>query len=181
MVRESANTSAPNMIVTLNIEAANQILARFNYAKANPFLNKTLAGLDKIPATADLFETDAYDGYAADLLAYLDDFPGVGAAVAAKILHQKRPKLIPIFDVLARRALNIPYTYGAGGVSYRPLFDCFRRFTSYSENAMAFEKLVLWVNTATSHGRECQLSRVRTLDILAWSVIWYRDPFANGR
>jgi hypothetical protein len=35
MVRESANTSAPNMIVTLNIEAANQILARFNYAKAN--------------------------------------------------------------------------------------------------------------------------------------------------
>jgi hypothetical protein len=178
MLRQPANTSAPDMIVMENIEAANQILARFKYEKAEPFINKPLPGLDKIPADADLFETEKYDGYAADILAYLDDFDGLDVSVASKILHQKRPKLVPIFDVLARRALNIPWTRGTGGAVYEPLFTCFRAFTSHGENGAALDKLASWVNTETEVGRECQLSRVRTLDILAWSVIWYRDPFA---
>ena len=180
MVRGSANTSAPNMIVTENIEAANQILARFKYEKAEPFINKPLPGLDKIPIDADLFETDKYDSYAADVLLYLDDFDGVDVSVASKILHQKRPKLVPIFDALARRALNIPWTRGSNSAAYEPLFTCFRSFTSSGENRAALDKLASWVNTSTELGRECQLSRVRTLDILAWSVIWYRDPFASS-
>jgi hypothetical protein len=144
MLRGAANMSAPNMIVMENIEAANQILARFKYEKAEPFLNKPVPALDKIPTDADLFETGKYDGYAADVLAYLDDFDGLDVSVASKILHQKRPKLVPIFDVLARRALNIPWTRGSGGAVYEPLFACFRMFTTHGDNAAALDKLVSW-------------------------------------
>ncbi|HEY4330157.1 MAG TPA: DUF6308 family protein [Phycisphaerae bacterium] len=173
MVREPANSSVPHAVVCLNIQAANQIRARLAYAKAQPFLNKPLPGLNEIPIDADIFETDQYDGNAAGVLHYLASFNGIKTSVASKILHQKRPRLVPIFDELARRALYIPWTRGSSSTSYKPLFAYFRRFISYADNAAALDKLVLWVNSRTKHGRECQFSKVRTLDILAWSVIQY--------
>jgi hypothetical protein len=178
MLREPWNLAEPNIFTEQNIEAVNLMNARFSYAKAKHLIGQPIPALEMIPLDADLFATDRYVGIAADIVCWLDDFDGLDVSVATKLLHMKRPAMIPIFDALARRAIDIPWRHGAGGAAYEPLFGDFRDFASHGDNAVALDLLRNWINAETESGRRFGLPRVRVLDTLAWSVIWYRDPFA---
>ncbi len=177
LLRESWNTSSPNAFCRQNIEAANFMGARLSYARAELMLAQPIPGLDMIPTNADLFETEKFDGIAGDVIKNLDDFTGVDVAVASKLLYQKRPGFFPVFDTLARRALGIAWSSGEAPADYLLLFTWHRRFLKHARNSDAVTLLTEWLNTQTDLGRELRFSRVRALDMLAWSLINYQDPF----
>jgi hypothetical protein len=125
-VREEWNTSSPNEFRSKNIEATNKMGGRLSYNGSKVMLDEEIPALKKIPLAADLFETEKFDGIAGDILMYLDGFTGVDVAVASKLLYQKRPGLVPIFDSLTRRAMGIAWSRGEAPADYLLLFTWHR-------------------------------------------------------
>jgi len=61
------------------------------------------AGLSRVPPSAKLTAADARESYGdglSDLLAAICQVKGVGPSIATKLLHKKRPDLIPVVDSL---------------------------------------------------------------------------------
>lgn len=177
MIREDWNTSTPNKLVDRNIEAANAIGARYKYQPDDPLVQVPIPALERIPVNADAFETDQFDGIAADILSYLDDFKGVDVSVASKLMHQKRSSYFPIFDMQARRVLGVPWTRGYGSSDYQLLFTWYREAAFQDDNVATITRVADRLNSETDEGRRFCFARVRVLDILAWGISQYRDPF----
>ncbi|MCA1712682.1 MAG: DUF6308 family protein [Actinobacteria bacterium] len=126
-----------------------------------------LSGVASLPGVAMEDADDAAIGAVADLFAVLDQSPyagkGVRGTILSKVLHRKRPDLVPLYDS------RIFESYTAAGAIPRAAHRSWREFMQLLCRQMrddlraeqaAFDELV-----QVAGG---ELSRLRILDILVW-------------
>lgn len=89
-------------------------------------------------------------------LTHVQGCRGLSSVAVTKILHRKRPDLVPINDSLVRQFYNVE----RGG--YQTLFETLHY--DLAENTALLDKLRAGYTTAD--GRE--MSRLRALDIMVW-------------
>ena len=129
-----------------------------------------LAGVADLPAVPIEQADDDAIGQVADLFAVLDEAPyagkGVRGTILSKVLHRKRPDLVPLYDS------RIFESYTAPGAIPRAAHRTWREFmqllcTQMREDLRsesdAFDELVGVAGDAGA-----LLSRLRILDILVW-------------
>ena len=129
-----------------------------------------LAGVADLPAVALQDAEDDVVEQVAALFAVLDEAPyagrGVRGTILSKVLHRKRPDLVPLYDS------RIFESYTAPGALPRSAHRTWREFMNgllrqmradLRDNARAFDFLQ---QTARSAGAE--LTRLRVLDVLVW-------------
>jgi len=179
-IRQQWNLADPHSICAENLNAARLIHAQgFSNSTFDTFLGQPFRGLVDIPADADLFTTTRFDRPAAIALAILDDLRGIATANSTKILHQKRPGLIPILDEFVRRALNLTWNEHEGIPGYLRHFERYRAFRDVGENRAALDTIIARLPSSEArHFADKPL--VRIVDALAWSLIYYRDPFRSS-
>jgi hypothetical protein len=126
-----------------------------------------LTGVASLPQVSIEDADDAAIGAVADLFAVLDEAPyagkGVRGTILSKVLHRKRPDLVPLYDS------RIFESYTAPGAIPRAAHRSWREFMELLCTQMrddlraeqeAFDELV-----EVAGG---ELSRLRILDILVW-------------
>jgi len=113
----SWNTARPNQITRENVDNANRIHARLGAPQLQGLLGRDIPQLHSIPLDADLLTTDAYDSFAAKVLADLDDWPRVDAANATKLAYQKRRSFFPIRGIYLTQVAPRCSVWGYGGLS----------------------------------------------------------------
>jgi hypothetical protein len=129
-----------------------------------------LGGIASLPAVPLESADDAVVGQVADLFAVLDEAPyagkGVRGTIISKVLHRKRPDLVPLYDS------RIFESYTAPGAIERSTHRSWREFMALLCTQMrddlqaetdAFDELV---GIAGDEG--ALLTRLRILDILVW-------------
>jgi hypothetical protein len=129
-----------------------------------------LNGIASLPAVPLEAADDAAVEKVADLFAVLDEAPyagkGVRGTIISKVLHRKRPDLVPLYDS------RIFESYTAPGVLERSTHRSWREFMALlcqqmradlQTEAEAFDNLV---GVAGDTG--ALLTRLRILDILVW-------------
>ncbi len=152
---------APNLIGT-EVDRSRFLLLRE--------LLPRIAGVADLPAVALQDADDAVVGEVAALFAVLDDAPyagrGVRGTILSKVLHRKRPDLVPLYDS------RIFESYTAPGAIERSAHRTWRasmtlllqhmRADLQREQA-AFDELV-----EVAAGAGARLTRLRVLDVLVW-------------
>ncbi len=126
-----------------------------------------IAGVAALPPVTLADADDATVGAVADLFAVLDEAPyagkGVRGTILSKVLHRKRPDLVPLYDS------RIFESYTAPGVIPRAAHRSWREFmellcTAMREDlrqeAASFDRL--------AQASEGAVSPLRILDILVW-------------
>ena len=129
-----------------------------------------LSGVADLPATPLEEADDALVGQVADLFAVLDEAPyagkGVRGTIISKVLHRKRPDLVPLYDS------RIFESYTAPGAIERSAHRSWREFMALlcgqmrddlQAESAAFDDLVGVAGDAGA-----LLTRLRILDILVW-------------
>ena len=129
-----------------------------------------LAGVADLPAVPIEEADDAAIAQVADLFAVLDQAPyagkGVRGTILSKVLHRKRPDLVPLYDS------RIFESYTAPGAIPRAAHRSWREFMQLlctqlrddlRAEADAFDELVGVAGDAGA-----LLTRLRILDILVW-------------
>lgn len=150
-----------------------------------PFLDTPLPELAAIPTEADLIESSDLDvdlalECAAALLFRLC-VPLVKDTTATRLLHLKRPRLIPVSDAHTRRALGVDARLAPAARATsvaRGLRELGRR------NAEALAQLKVYADSTTKVVRDAvPLSKASLLDILLWVEEARRgaDPFWSRR
>lgn len=176
-IRQPWNADNPNCLTEQNLTVARLIHAQgFRNDDLADLLNRPIAALAEIPLDGDLFATEEHDRAAAMAMGLLDEFKGINVANATKLLHQKRPGMFPILDSFVRRAIGLCWPEAEGQAGYQQLLREYRAFLKHDENTPALQHIIQGLGEAeTEHfvGKP----RVRVLDALAWSVIYYQDPF----
>jgi hypothetical protein len=109
-----AGLTSPDEIVEADITAVNRTMrARSRRASWASLLAGDQPWLSAIPINLDLVHADEDDWQAIDGDALLSAAiaacirPGIGLAVATKVLHLKRPRLVPILDSLVAQMLGV--------------------------------------------------------------------------
>lgn len=161
-----------NDIISLrNIEVANKLFARISKDTAKEFMknSEVRTSLSKVEnkALGDLSNADweSVRSTVSQLLVNACKITGVGLAVATKVLHLKRPKLIPILDSYIIKLLfdrNMPQNKDRLPLLGIEAMDIIRK--DLIANREEFQEL----------GRRLadlpiQLETVRLYDILAWT------------
>lgn len=127
--------------------------------------------LAAIPHEPDSWRT--YDFYAAPrplekLLALLDGVKEVRLAVGTKILHRKRPDLIPILDSVVQ---TLDYTHAAT-VLYDPPGYCTMDWLRHlRDDVLLNEEILAFARSAVLEGGGPSLSLLRVYDILRWCAV----------
>jgi hypothetical protein len=174
-LNEPWNTSRPHVLTEDNFRNTRRVKAQgWTYEKTRRLRSRVMPELEAIPPWADLLETRVFDSALVKLVFALYDRPGIQIANACKLLYQKRPRLVPILDQYARRAFNIPWVRGeedAVSLAIRRI----REVASYKSNAASLSALVDWLRECPEVTHHIPLSRLRILDILAWSTVQRRD------
>jgi hypothetical protein len=129
-----------------------------------------LAGVATLPAVPLEQADDALVEQVADLFAVLDEAPyagkGVRGTIISKVLHRKRPDLVPLYDS------RIFESYTATGGIERSTHRSWREFMALlcaqmradlQSEADAFDELIGIAGDAGA-----LLTRLRILDILVW-------------
>ncbi len=129
-----------------------------------------IAGVAQLPGNALQDATDGELEKVADLFAVLDDAPyagrGVRGTILSKVLHRKRPDLVPLYDS------RIFESYTAPGAIERAAHRTWREFmmllltqmrADLQKEAEAFDQLL-----AIAEASGVRLTRLRVLDILVW-------------
>jgi hypothetical protein len=129
-----------------------------------------LQGVADLPQVALEDADDAAIGAVADLFAVLDQAPyagkGVRGTIISKVLHRKRPDLVPLYDSRIFESYTAP-----GGIersahrSWREFMSllCHQMRADLQTEADAFDELVGVAGDAGA-----LLTRLRILDILVW-------------
>jgi hypothetical protein len=102
----------PYQLCEADLHLANRMIARMGGAEIAAVLGRRAqveAALALVPATATLAgpEGTVPWGPLRELYAALDGLPGIGLARATKILHKKRPALVPVLDEVVVRYLDL--------------------------------------------------------------------------
>lgn len=129
-----------------------------------------IAGVAQLPGTPIQDATDAELEQVADLFAVLDDAPyagrGVRGTILSKVLHRKRPDLVPLYDS------RIFESYTAPGAIERAAHRTWREFmmllltqmrADLQRESDAFDLLL-----ASAEASGVRMTRLRALDILVW-------------
>ena len=129
-----------------------------------------LSGISSLPPVPLESADDATVEQVADLFAVLDKAPysgkGVRGTIISKVLHRKRPDLVPLYDS------RIFESYTAPGAIERSTHRSWREFMSLlchqmradlQAEAAAFDELIGVAGDAGA-----LLTRLRILDILVW-------------
>lgn len=129
-----------------------------------------IAGVAQLPGTSIQEASDAELEQVADLFAVLDAAPyagrGVRGTILSKVLHRKRPDLVPLYDS------RIFESYTAPGAIERPAHRTWQEFmmllltqmrSDLRQESDAFDLLI-----ATAEASGARLTRLRALDILVW-------------
>jgi hypothetical protein len=126
--------------------------------------------LDRIGTEASLSDPDPDLGPLADLFSLLDDTSrdGIRMTILSKILHRKRPRMIPLWDTHSltcySRGEACPVPEQRGGTRQEYALDVTRAM-----HADLRAGKPLWEEVARlSTGRE--LTELRALDIVAWTL-----------
>jgi hypothetical protein len=129
-----------------------------------------LAGIATLPAVPLEQADDALVERVADLFAVLDEAPyagkGVRGTIISKVLHRKRPDLVPLYDSRIFESYTAP-----GGIersthrSWREFMAllCAQMRADLQSEADAFDELIGIAGDAGA-----LLTRLRILDILVW-------------
>ncbi len=142
--------------------------ARSSYSNWNRLFKRgTLAGLRAIKPEIDVFltsDSEWTEQHVMDNLAWvfaLVTGKGIGIAVATKILHLKRPRLIPVCDSYVLRLMGIPGQNAGSGVA---LVECLR--TLRTQWTPPLQKL-----QRSLRDRGYDRSLVRIADAVMWSAL----------
>jgi hypothetical protein len=174
-ISSEENLSSPNALTRANFEAARRISSLgWSYDGVEHLIGVEMPELVEIPLDADFLDTRAYDALVGEMVRRLCETRGIKIANATKLLHQKRPGLIPVLDAFARQAVGCGWGRsdtdpGAAQVTQRGM-DCFRKVAQWGDNLAAVETL----RTRAATDPTLKLgtpTRLRVLDILAWGVI----------
>ena len=105
---------SPDKILDVDITTVNTTMrARSSHASWAPVIAEAQTWLRNIPRDLDLIEADEseWEGCNGDALLSAAIGPclrrGIGLAVATKVLHLKRPRLVPILDSLVAQMLGV--------------------------------------------------------------------------
>ncbi len=136
-----------------------------------------ISGIAQLPPVALQDAPDDVLDAVADLFGVLDEAPyagrGVRGTILSKVLHRKRPDLVPLYDS------RIFESYTAPGAIERSLHRSWRESmtlllrqmrTDLTEERAAFDTLVAVAEAAGS-----PVTRLRALDILVWRTaeVWH--------
>jgi hypothetical protein len=169
-VQSDATRACPNCLTEDNFRQTKNVNSQgWSYQHVTPLIGRTLPQLERIPLDADLFATSEFDGHVVNLISELVKTRGIQFPNATKLLYQKRPGLIPIFDDLARRAMGF---YWIKSNEEAALFGLkkFRELGNYGRNREALTRLQSWLASEPRLTGGLTLSRLRILDILAWGL-----------
>jgi len=150
----------------------------WSYKGVERFLDRTLPQLERIPLSADLFDSEAHDGAIGDLIDVLNGQPGILIANSCKIFYQKRPAAVPILDQYARCVFNVPWGDEDDDI-VTPALRNIRRVAAYGSNPQTLANLNDWLRDNPHVTNGLSLSRLRVLDILAWGVMRQRNDAAG--
>lgn len=141
------------------------------YAALQAVRPRLQAALDGI--SPELSLADADPGQVADLgelFAVLDDpgIPGARGTILSKLLHRKRPALIPLYDEQVRRLYqdgpNAPVPAIAAPRSWQEFWVLY----SLAVQADLRRELPFWQHIATLAPGPPPVTPLRALDIVAW-------------
>ncbi|HEU0132395.1 MAG TPA: DUF6308 family protein [Mycobacteriales bacterium] len=128
------------------------------------------SGMGSLPATPLEDTDDAGIAAVARCFAVLDEpvyvRAGARGTIVSKVLHRKRPDLIPLYDSRIWTAYTVSGAIGRG--SHRPWVEvmqalCHSMRADIRHNRAEFEAL-----RATAAGQGARLTLLRILDILVW-------------
>jgi hypothetical protein len=119
-----AEVSKDDALSERDVRVANRIIARMGPDTVAAILSRApaaSAALARIPSRASLVDQDAAIPWQAlnDLYRAFEGLPGVGLPRLTKVLHKKRPALIPILDSVVDRYLVSVGGPIAGGLAER--------------------------------------------------------------
>ena len=148
---------------------ANWLNARMSPIEIDAILERAPAieaALAQIPPSATLTAADEEIPWVAlaELMAAFEGVPKVGLPRATKVLHKKRPALIPILDSVIERYLrSVDRIIRRGGFAvYAPaLIRSYKRELDVALPTLRALQLEL-------HARDIELSECRLLDLLLW-------------
>jgi hypothetical protein len=107
----------------------------------------------------DLTDEDGPWSLVRSVLRHSDKTPGLAAAMVTKMLHRKRPHLVPIFDS------KVAKFYGTTARTPWNLWPVLQQ--DLRDNQSAIERLSAGVQTPDQR----QLSPLRTIDIVVWEHV----------
>ncbi|UCD76224.1 MAG: hypothetical protein JSV91_04735 [Phycisphaerales bacterium] len=172
-VNSDENLAYPHRLTRNNFRNSKKVNSQgWHYSWVEDLIDRDWPELARVPLDADALETDAFDADAIAVLVALCQYRGIRVANATKLLYQKRPRLIPILDVLARKALGVHWA--GGDDAFRDAFALgFRRVrevAAHRNNARVLSDVTAWLESDPGLTGGLPLSRLRILDILAWQV-----------
>ncbi len=181
-VQSAENRKAPHRLTRENFRNTKRLSSQgWRYKSVATLIDRYWPQLERVPTDADLLKTASHDADIIAVLVDVCDWPGINVSNATKLLYQKRPYLVPILDVFARMALNVPQMRGRGPQAHREDFERgfeqVRAVARYGTNIAALSQLEAWIRCDQSP-TDVPLSRLRIIDILAW-MMGSRDRFAN--
>lgn len=99
---EHSSATASDQVFVEDLAVTMLINSRVDARQAMGIIrNSETFDLSVLPAKALAETTDAERQQLAELIGTMTDWPGFGASVATKLLHKKRPELIPVLDNMA--------------------------------------------------------------------------------
>jgi hypothetical protein len=169
-------------ITEADLRIANRMIARMGPTEVAAVLTRrdqVKAALADIPASATLADDEQSVPWDAlgRLYATLEGLPGIGLARTTKILHKKRPALVPVLDDVVARYLIAVEGPAVGGVAQRglTLTRAYHRELHQTLPALACVRAEL-------ARRGIWLTECRLLDIYLWAYsgtyqpLWQRQP-----
>jgi len=170
-VQNAENTACPNRLTEGNFRNTKNVNSQgWSYEGVAVLIDKEWTELSRIPMDADIFTTNFYDSDVISILDTMRKTPGIDITNATKLLYQKRPKLVSIFDDFVRKAIGYYWVHGYPE-SFRLGFQQIREVESHGDNSEALDRLEHWLRTEPQITGGLTISRLRILDILAWGVI----------
>ena len=171
-----AEVSRDDRLSESDVRVANRIIARMGQDTVAAILTRApaaSAALARIPADASLVRQDADIPWLPleDLFGAFESLPGVGLPRLTKVLHKKRPALVPILDSVVDR-----YLVAVGGPVAGALGERGTALTRlYKEELDACLPVLACVREALL-ADGVDLTECRLLDIYLWAYLGQYDP-----
>jgi hypothetical protein len=165
-----ANVAHDDVLTVADIRVANAMIARMSprvmagiYARAS-VINAALA---EVPSTSSLASAEDAIPWPAleELMRAMDGIPEVRLARQTKVLHKKRPALIPVLDSVVESYLRRVDSVRRTGDPARDAVELIRSYKrELDENLKAIQALQRELRQ-----RDIDLSECRLLDLFLWA------------
>ncbi len=169
-----APVAADDTLTEQDVRTANRIIARMGAPEITAILSRreqVEAALAAIPTDASL--TSAVIPWRAlgDLYQALEGLPRIGLPRITKVLHKKRPALIPILDSVVEQ-----YLIGVGGPVGGTIAERAVRLTQHYKSELDATIDVLQCVKSALAQRSVNLTECRLLDVYVWALSGTHQP-----